>query len=211
MHDLSALTKADARKLLAANIGKQLCIAYRTHEDGTVIHRAEPRRFALATGVLGGAIMLAACAGHAPEIAVDHPDAGCRDAQGFEVDCDAPKYAGAAVIPDGDAVALADPRTDEAANDETVADSLDEALDQEEAMDPAAEPGVGTQAAAGTVTIHNFDEMPSADDGDAPVGLILVSDRTLREMDDETSDGQSAKSKRKAAREARRASRRGSR
>jgi hypothetical protein len=81
VHDLSAMTEREAERFLAARVGEQICVSYRTAKDGTILVRPEPRTI----GVVLVALGLAACTGYAPEI--QHPDEGCRDAQGYEIDC----------------------------------------------------------------------------------------------------------------------------
>lgn len=93
------MTKPQAERLLAQNAGRQLCVAYRTAPDGTLLHRPEPRPPKLAASALM-ALGLAACAGHAPEI--DHPGEGCRDSQGYEVDCEQPGRRAGPMIPNAD-------------------------------------------------------------------------------------------------------------
>jgi len=56
------MTQKEARALLTANVGKKMCVAYRTKPDGTLVHRPEPRpqrrpepaRFGVAAVALGG-------------------------------------------------------------------------------------------------------------------------------------------------------------
>lgn len=93
VHDLSAMTKPEAEALLASNVGRRICVAYRTTQDGTVIHRPPAR----ASGPLM-ALGLAACAAHPPELEL--PGTVCRDPQGYEVDCERSPRAGDPVIPD---------------------------------------------------------------------------------------------------------------
>jgi hypothetical protein len=81
VHDISAMTKREASRFLAANAGKSICIAYRAAKDGTILVRPEPR----AIGVVLIALGLAACAGYAPEIE-RHGDE-CRDDSGYVIDC----------------------------------------------------------------------------------------------------------------------------
>jgi hypothetical protein len=81
VHDLSAMTQREAERFLAARVGEQICVSYRTARDGTILVRPEARTI----GVVLVALGLAACTGYAPE--VQHPDEGCHDAQGYEIDC----------------------------------------------------------------------------------------------------------------------------
>jgi len=201
VHDLSALTRREAEALLAANIGHKLCIAYRTATDGTLIHRAEPRPLALALAVaaLGSALVLAACAGHAPEI--DHPGERCRDPQGYEMDCDTPRHAGAPVIPDADARVI----------DVAPSDSPDVPDGDEDDEGTAEIVVVDTPAPEGQpITFDDFEETPLPDLDF--VGTMVVEE-TIRmpEVDDDRTVGESlpdAGSSRKAKREARRDARR---
>ncbi len=81
VHDLSAMTRREAERFLASHVGERICVAYRTSRDGSILVRPEPRMI----GVVLMALGLAACTGYAPE--VQHPDDGCRDDQGYQIDC----------------------------------------------------------------------------------------------------------------------------
>ena len=94
VHDLSAMTSREAARFLAAHAGQQICVAYRTAADGTILVRPEAR----ALGVVLVALALAACTGYAPD--VQHPDENCRDPQGYEIDCRNPGLAEVAMVPE---------------------------------------------------------------------------------------------------------------
>jgi len=199
VHDLSALTRREAESLLAANTGKKMCIAYRTATDGTLIHRTEPRPLAAAVAALGSALVLAACAGHAPEI--DHPGEHCRDPQGYELDCDTPRHAGAPVIPDADARVV----------DVTPPDSPED-VDDDDDHDGTVEIAVVDTPAPGDppITVYEIEEIPPDLD---IVGLIAIDEpRRMPDVpDDDRIVGEyipDADPSRKAKREARRDERR---
>lgn len=63
VHDLSALTERQARRLLAARKGQQTCVRARVSADGQALFRPEPRRVLPAAA----AVALAACTPHTPE------------------------------------------------------------------------------------------------------------------------------------------------
>jgi hypothetical protein len=119
VHDLSAMTKREATQLVSSSVGRTLCVAYRTAPDGTVLHRPEPRPLGRAAGSLM-ALGLAACAAHAPEI--EHPGEGCRDPQGYEVDCERPGRGNEPRIPDADPLVAERPDLDET---ETTPDAVE--------------------------------------------------------------------------------------
>ncbi len=85
VHDVSAMRESDLRRLLAAHAGTTVCLAYRADARGRVLLRPEPAAVGqpLAVGAL--ASLLAACAGHAGELA--SPGVGCRDQDGYAVSC----------------------------------------------------------------------------------------------------------------------------
>jgi hypothetical protein len=93
VHDLSAMTEREAKRFLSAHEGREICVAYRSRRDGTVVHRPERRPIGLALAALG----VAACTGHAPDI--EHPGESCRDPQGYEIDC-VPAVRPDVVVPD---------------------------------------------------------------------------------------------------------------
>jgi hypothetical protein len=64
VHDLSAMTQREAERFLAARVGEQICVSYRTAKDGTILVRPEARTI----GVVLVALGLAACTGYAPVV-----------------------------------------------------------------------------------------------------------------------------------------------
>jgi len=94
VHDLSAMTSRQLARFLAEHAGQRMCVAYATHRDGTIRVRPEPRALGLVLVALG----LAACTGYAKEI--EHPDSGCRDASGYEIDCRMRGGADVLVVPE---------------------------------------------------------------------------------------------------------------
>jgi hypothetical protein len=94
VHDISAMTKREATRFLAANAGKTICIAYRARRDGSIVVRPDPR----AVGVVSIALGLAACAGHAPE--TERPGDECRDESGYVIDCELAARTDGVVLPD---------------------------------------------------------------------------------------------------------------
>jgi hypothetical protein len=91
VHDLSAMRESEARRLLAQNVGRSICVAYRVRPDGTIDVRPDPPRRRL---VAAAAAVLTACAGHLEEDELSSPE-DCADAIG----CPNPDMAPA--IPDG--------------------------------------------------------------------------------------------------------------
>jgi hypothetical protein len=88
------MTRTEAARFLAAHAGERICVAYRTDARGEIRTRPDPRPIGVALAALG----LAACTGYAPEI--EHPDERCRDAHGYEVDCNGPTREDVLVVPD---------------------------------------------------------------------------------------------------------------
>jgi hypothetical protein len=89
VHDVSAMRESELRRFLAARVGTEVCVSYRTDAEGRLRLRPEPApvlRQPLAVGAL--ALLLAACAGHATEL--EAPGPVCRDADGYVVACDEP-------------------------------------------------------------------------------------------------------------------------
>lgn len=82
VHDLSRLTEREVVGLLARHVGGELCLSYRTHEDGAIVTRAAPPS-RLAPAAL--AASLAGCAGHLGES--DSHARDCIDDDGYRVDC----------------------------------------------------------------------------------------------------------------------------
>lgn len=107
VHDVSAMRESDLRRLLAAHAGTTVCLAYRADARGRVLLRPEPAAVGqpLAVGAL--ASLLAACAGHAGELA--RPGDGCRDQDGYAVSC--PEWSDPQVlsVPDDLAVRRGEP------------------------------------------------------------------------------------------------------
>lgn len=100
VHDVSVMRESELRRFLAARVGMQVCLAYRTDARGHLRLRAEPSwrdAHALALGAL--ALLLAACAGHATEL--EAPTEVCRDEDGYAVSC--PTWAEPAMhsVPEG--------------------------------------------------------------------------------------------------------------
>jgi hypothetical protein len=95
VHDLSGMREREVIALLRKTIGQDVCISYRTREDGSIQLRPERRSLA----PLGLALSLAGCAGHLDESAMDTGD--CRDAAGLEVPCPPSRF-GDAVVPELD-------------------------------------------------------------------------------------------------------------
>jgi len=104
VHDLSEMTASQLRHFLTRHDGRRVCVAYRTRRDGTLVLRPEPRPI----GTLLVALGLVACTGHAPEL--EHPDSACRDAAGYEIECNSAREDDLLVIPEGES----DPRSDAA-------------------------------------------------------------------------------------------------
>lgn len=201
VHDLSALTPAQAEALLAANAGRTLCVAYRTDATGTLVHRAKPRRFALAAAVLGSALALAACAGHGGE--ARHPAELCRDPLGYERDCENPRYVAGPSIPDADARIDGEatgPADGELVLDDTALDDTASDDDAELSDEPAAESDAATEGIAGVQPV------PWEDDG-GTVGIVLHAPISARN-DTASSDAADQSSERKTRRASRREARR---
>jgi len=77
VHDLSAMTKDEAKQFLRASACADICVSYQHHEDGTLVFREpapapvvplarlrRPRSVAAAVAGAGMAMALAACAPH---------------------------------------------------------------------------------------------------------------------------------------------------
>lgn len=105
VHDLSAMTEAEAERFLERTACEEVCISYRHAADGTIVFREpaprpapvvplsrlrRPRKVAAAVAGVGMAAALAACAPHGEEPRI-------REAE--EISFEAP----AAVIPHGQA------------------------------------------------------------------------------------------------------------
>lgn len=88
------MTASGLRRFMRENAGRQVCIAYRTTLDGTIVLRPEPRPLGIVLVTLG----LAACTGHTPD--TEHPDESCRDASGYEIDCSSIRARDVMVVPD---------------------------------------------------------------------------------------------------------------
>jgi hypothetical protein len=84
VHNLSNMSREEARAFLKANAGRTLCVSYRRRQDGTILYegpapdavvplsrvRASARRaVAPAAAALGLAAALAACTPHGPDAA----------------------------------------------------------------------------------------------------------------------------------------------
>jgi hypothetical protein len=80
VHDFSAMTEAEVRRLLERSAGTSMCVTYRVRRDGTIrMREAPPRALTAACGAL-----LTACAGHLEEdIPIAVPD-DCIDARGCD-------------------------------------------------------------------------------------------------------------------------------
>ena len=83
VHDLSRMTEAQARRLLATSRDKAICVAYRSRPDGSVVFRPT----ASMAGWLAACLLLSACTGWAPAGEINLPGDVCFDACGQEVDC----------------------------------------------------------------------------------------------------------------------------
>jgi hypothetical protein len=92
VHDLSQMEEREANELVARiDAGDSICVAYRTRSDGSIVLR-ERSAWAIP------ALLLAACAGH---ISAEPAGSTCRDANGYEIDCDRPDaLRGYAATPD---------------------------------------------------------------------------------------------------------------
>lgn len=86
--NLSAMTRVDAEKFLAANAGKKVCVRYRVQHGELVFLPARAKRLAF-VAVLS--LAMAACTGYVEGDELDSPEdaALCRDANGYAVPCDA--------------------------------------------------------------------------------------------------------------------------
>lgn len=104
VHDVSAMRESELRRFLAARVGTQVCLSYRTDAHGRLRLRPEPAPMsresravgALAVGAL--AMLLAACAGHATELEI--PGSVCRDVDGYAVSCSEPLAAQMLSVPE---------------------------------------------------------------------------------------------------------------
>ena len=187
VHDLSAMTRREAERFLGAHVGERICVAYRSRKDGSILVKPEPRMI----GVVLMALGLAACTGYAPEI--QHPDDGCRDAHGYEIDCKMAGRSDVLVTPEVDPLADAEPHS------------------QPESLPPPppVEPVLAPEPVDGVATVP---VLPEGSDDDL-VGLVEVDpELEYREMgeisvDDDTIrriEQDDRRSRREARREARR-------
>lgn len=189
VHDLSAMTKREAERFLAAHVGEKICVAYRTAKDGSILVKPEPRMI----GVVLIALGLAACTGYAPEM--QHPDEACRDEQGYEIDCRMARGSDVLVTPEVDPLA-----------------------EEDLPPPPPVEPVSGTQPLEGVDVVPVLPESSDDDvvgliavepvttpapipvtEPDHEMGEIMVDDATIRRL---------AKDDRRSRREARRDARR---
>lgn len=86
VHDASAMSEAELRRFLAARVGTEVCLSYRTDARGRLRLRPEPASAQwqpLALGAL--ASLLAACSWLADETVI--PGGYCLDPNGEEVPC----------------------------------------------------------------------------------------------------------------------------
>ncbi|HWB77554.1 MAG TPA: hypothetical protein VG755_21460 [Nannocystaceae bacterium] len=168
VHDLSRLTEPEVITLLARNIGKRVCVSYRTGADGSIAMRPTPSRFAPAAL----AVSLAGCAGHMSE--VDRTaSADCVDESGYDTACPPKPRLADAVIPDAnDANAVEpdaiDPGTTPAI-DTSDRDVVGEMVPPADGADPSPlYPDVDVADAAGGLFVS----------GDTERGEIAYQDRT---------------------------------
>jgi hypothetical protein len=83
VHDLSRMTEAQARRLLADSRNKAICVAYRSRPDGNVVFRPATSM----AGWLATCLLLSACTGWSPAGEINLPGDVCFDASGNEVNC----------------------------------------------------------------------------------------------------------------------------
>lgn len=103
VHDLSRLTEREVVGLLARHAGGELCLSYRTREDGAIVTRTPPPSRLAPVAI---AASLAGCAGHLGDAEARARD--CVDADGYRIDCPPNPRLDHAVIPD----AIADDHVD---------------------------------------------------------------------------------------------------
>jgi hypothetical protein len=85
--DLSTMSEKQARKLLAANVGKTLCVRYRADSGGNLLHRP-PRPAPAAAGAVLSAALAGGCASHGGDGLLDTPSEGvCTDVDGTVMAC----------------------------------------------------------------------------------------------------------------------------
>lgn len=98
VHDLSAMSEPEARRLLRSFAGRKACLRYRSDANGRIRFAASPP---LGTAVLvASTLLFAACAGWDAEEPLSLPDVElCRDEAGYVMACDD----GLDTIPDEDA------------------------------------------------------------------------------------------------------------
>lgn len=168
VHDLSAMTKREAERFLAAHAGQKICVAYRTAKDGSILVRPEPRMI----GVVMMALGLAACTGYAPEI--QHPDDGCRDDQGYQVDCTMSGRPDVLVTPEVDELPPPPP-VEPVAQPEPV-----------DGIDAVPIPEGSTDDLVGLIAVEPVSEQPpipaTPEIDDREMGEIMVDDDTIRRI-----------------------------
>lgn len=148
VHDLSRLTEPQVVDLLARNVGREVCVSYRTRPDGTIALRKPVSPMAPAAIALA----MTGCAGHlaTPELIPDD----CVDAAGYHVECPPGVRLDMAVIPDHTQLSAAPAHADapaEAAEDfdadlgsmPTMRGGVGGVLVHEPAQQPAPEPVPG--------------------------------------------------------------------
>lgn len=128
------MTEREARRLLARNAGRAMCVQYRTRSDGTIVTAPEPgpRRLVLATAVLS------ACAGHLQGDEIEDMDS-CANAI-----CD-DRFASWSYAPAADEIDVeisSEPVTKPASNDDLTGGSTDtrDDADRPEASSSVAAP-----------------------------------------------------------------------
>lgn len=94
VHDVSSMRESELHALVTAHVGQGVCLSYRVDRRGYVQMRPEPR--AMMLGAL--AVLLAACAGHLQE--AEAPGGGCRDPDGYQVECPGWGQADLHAVPD---------------------------------------------------------------------------------------------------------------
>ncbi len=87
VHDLSAMTRVEARYFLLQHRGQRPCLRYRVGRDGTLRFRPPTPRVAgpVMLTVIG---LMAACTGHLEAADMEIPDGpSCSDAAGYTIPC----------------------------------------------------------------------------------------------------------------------------
>lgn len=92
VHDLSAMTRTEARDFLRQRQGQQVCVRYRTESDGTLRFAPAPPARAAVPVLVAMAGLMAACTGYVDAMDLEVPDGPtCVDAAGYSIPCaDAP-------------------------------------------------------------------------------------------------------------------------